>query len=77
MKVNVGGSVVHTGQLFFDDDLTDQVYESAPYSSHGTRDVRNAADNIYRSAGAASAVLEMTPQGSGYAGEITVGVQRS
>ena len=33
MKVHVGGSVVHTGQLFFDDGLTDQVYQSAPYSS--------------------------------------------
>jgi hypothetical protein len=77
MKLHVGGSVVHTGQLFFDDDLTDRVYGSAPYRSPGTRDVRNAADNTYSSAGAASAVLEMTPQGSGYAGEITVGVHRS
>ena len=55
MKVHVGGSVVHTGQLFFDDDLTDQVYRSAPYSSRVARDVRNTADDIYRSAGAASA----------------------
>src|SRR5437773_604542 len=46
MKVHVGGSVVHTGQLFFDDTLTDQVYRSAPYSSRGARDVRNTADDI-------------------------------
>jgi protocatechuate 3,4-dioxygenase beta subunit len=77
MKVHVGGSVVHTGQLFFDDGLTDQVYGSAPYSSRGTPDVRNSADDIYRSAGAASAVLAMTPSGQGYAGEITVGVRRT
>jgi protocatechuate 3,4-dioxygenase beta subunit len=75
MKVHVGESVVHTGQLFFDDVLTDQVYQRAPYSSHGTRDVRNAADNIYRSAGAASAVLAMTPSDDGYTGQITVGVR--
>ena len=77
MKVHVGGSVVHTGQLFFDDGLTDQVYGSAPYSSRGTPDVRNSADDIYRSAGAASAVVAMTPSGNGYAGEITVGVKRT
>ena len=77
MKVHVGGSVVHTGQLFFDDGLTDQVYRSAPYSSRGTPDVRNSADDIYRSAGAASAILAVTPNGQGYAGEITVGVKRS
>ena len=77
MKVHVGGSVVHTGQLFFDDDLTDKVYGSAPYSSRGTPDVRNSADDIYRSAGAASAILAVTPSGQGYAGEITVGVKRS
>jgi protocatechuate 3,4-dioxygenase beta subunit len=77
MKVHVGGSVVHTGQLFFDDGLTDQVYQSAQYSSRGTPDVRNSADDIYRSAGAASAVLAVTPSGQGYAGEITVGVKRT
>jgi len=76
-KVHVGGSVVHTGQLFFDDGLTDQVYQSAPYSSRGTPDVRNSADDIYRSAGAASAVLAVTPSAQGYTGEITVGVKRS
>lgn len=77
MKVHVGGSVVHTGQLFFDDKLTDQVYGGAPYSSRGARDVRNSADDIYRSAGAASAVLPVMPTGRGYAGEITVGVKRT
>jgi protocatechuate 3,4-dioxygenase beta subunit len=77
MKVHVGGSVVHTGQLFFDDDLTDKVYGSAPYSSRGTPDVRNSADDIYRDAGAASAVLAMTPSGNGYVGDITVGVRRT
>jgi protocatechuate 3,4-dioxygenase beta subunit len=77
MKVHVGGSVVHTGQLFFDDGLTEQVYGSAPYSSRGTPDVRNSADDVYRSAGAASAVLAMTPSGNGYVGDITVGVRRT
>jgi hypothetical protein len=77
MKVHAGGSVVHTGQLFFDDALTDPVYRNAPYSSRGSRDVRNSADSIYRDAGAASAILAMTPSGGGYVGEITVGVKRA
>jgi protocatechuate 3,4-dioxygenase beta subunit len=77
MKVHVGGSVVHTGQLFFDDSLTDHVYKNAPYSERGRRDVRNSGDNIYRSAGAASAVLKMTPSGRGYTGETTVGVKNT
>jgi protocatechuate 3,4-dioxygenase beta subunit len=77
MKVHVGGSVVHTGQLFFDDGLTDQVYRAEPYSSRGTPEVRNSADDIYRDAVAASAVLAMTPSGNGYVGDITVGVRRS
>jgi protocatechuate 3,4-dioxygenase beta subunit len=77
MKVHVGGSVVHTGQLFFDDNLTDQVYRSEPYGSRGSRDVRNTADDIYRGAGAASAVLPATPADRGYAGAITVGVKHT
>lgn len=77
VKVHEGRSVVHTGQLFFDDGLTDRVYRSTPYSSRGTRDVRNSADSIYRDAGAASAILSMAPSGKGYVGEITVGVKRT
>jgi len=76
MKVHVGGSVVHTGQLFFDDSLTDQVYEKSPYRERGMRDVRNGGDDIYRSAGSASAVVAMTPNGGGYTGAITVGVKK-
>ena len=75
MKVHERGSVVHTGQLFFDDGLTDRVYANAPYSRRGKPDTRNSADDIYRSAGAASAVLKMTPNGGGYTGAITVGVK--
>ena len=33
VKVHVGGSVVHTGQLFFPDAITDRVYKRRPYSS--------------------------------------------
>jgi protocatechuate 3,4-dioxygenase beta subunit len=51
VKVHVSGSVVHTGQLYFSDALTDAVYRRAPYNARGARDVRNASDGIYRNGG--------------------------
>jgi protocatechuate 3,4-dioxygenase beta subunit len=36
VKVHVRGNVVHTGQLYFPDRLTDAVYRKAPYSSRRT-----------------------------------------
>ena len=38
-----------TTQFFFDDDITDEVYELAPYNTRGARDTRNTTDNIYQS----------------------------
>ena len=36
-----------TSQVFFDDDLTDEVYQQAPYNTRGARNTRNANDGIY------------------------------
>jgi len=36
-----------TTQFFFDDSITDQVHQLAPYNTRGQRDTRNAADSIY------------------------------
>ena len=74
-KVHAGGSVVHTGQLFFADDFSDAVFESAPYAGKGDRDVRNADDSIYADAGKATAELRLRASANGYVGEITVGVR--
>src|SRR5207253_9136450 len=46
VKVHVGGRVVHTGQLYFRDRLTDAVYRKAPYSQRRHRDARDADDLI-------------------------------
>jgi protocatechuate 3,4-dioxygenase beta subunit len=55
VKVHASGSTVHTGQLYFDDSLTDSVFaEEAPYNTRGARDTRNATDSIYASGGAES-----------------------
>ena len=73
VKVHVGGSTVHTGQLYFDDTLSDAVYTQEPYASRGTRSTRNAADGIYGNGGAAS-TLAVVARGNGYWGSITLGV---
>ena len=51
VMVHIGGNVVHTGQLYFPDALTDTVYRRAPYSRRPSRTTRNAADSIYRNGG--------------------------
>jgi protocatechuate 3,4-dioxygenase beta subunit len=75
VKVHAGGNVVHTGQLFFDDSLTDDVYAASPYDERGDRTTRNDQDGIYSSGGAES-TLTVKPSGDGYVGSIVMGVQR-
>ena len=41
LKVHVNGAQRHTGQLFFDDTLTDKVFTTAPYPAKRARDTRN------------------------------------
>src|SRR5262245_5129606 len=76
VKVHVGGSVVHTGQLYFSDTLTDAVYRRAPYSSRPNRTTRNADDMIFRSGGSRS-MLKVKRRSSGlYVATITMGIRR-
>jgi protocatechuate 3,4-dioxygenase beta subunit len=75
MKVHAGGSVVHTGQLFFDPALLSTVFATAPYSANGTTsDTPNDRDSIYKQAGGGTAIAATTATGSGYTGQITVAV---
>ena len=77
LKVHVGGSVVHTGQVFFDERTTALVYRIAPYRSHGQPDTSHAQDMIFAEAGKKRAQLALTKrtQGrKGYRGAITLGV---
>lgn len=75
VKVHLGGNVVHTGQLFFPDPLTDVVYERSPYNQRPNRTTRNANDSIFVNGGSRS-MLTLTKNGTGYVGSITMGVQR-
>jgi len=75
--VHVGGAIVHTGQLYFSDTLTDQVYLRSPYRAHGSRDTRNSNDGIYASGGAQSTLAMQRLSTGGYVGSITLGVRRA
>ena len=74
LKVNVGGNTVHTGQVFFDEQVTAEVYKSEPYSAHGEADTSHDADGIYAQAGGSRATMRLTREGDGYRGTITLGV---
>lgn len=68
---------MHTGQLFFSDRVSDAVYRTTPYRSHGQPDTPNSADNIYAAAGGGRAQLHLSRRAprTGYAGAITLGVR--
>ncbi|HVR13187.1 MAG TPA: intradiol ring-cleavage dioxygenase, partial [Gaiellaceae bacterium] len=75
-KVHLGGNVVHTGQLYFSDAVTDAVYRRNPYNQRPSRSTRNSDDSIYRNGGKRS-TLKVARSGSAYVGSIAMGVQRS
>ena len=77
MKVHVGGSVVHTGQLFFDDRSSAAVYRTSNYKAHGQADTTNGADGIYAAAGGSKARVHLARRRGrrGFDGRITVGVR--
>jgi protocatechuate 3,4-dioxygenase beta subunit len=77
LKVHVGGRVVHTGQVFFNERITAAVYRQAPYSSHGQPDTAHASDNIFAEAGGSRAVVKLGKRAGsrrGYLGRIVLGV---
>jgi protocatechuate 3,4-dioxygenase beta subunit len=77
VKVHVRGNVVHTGQLYFPDAVTDAVYRRAPYSSRPNRDVRNSGDSIFRNGGSRSLLKVKRNSAGVYVATITMGVHRS
>ena len=71
--VHIGGSVVHTGQLYFSDAVTDAVYRRSPLqyaaaSHHPTRTASTATVEALH--------LKLVKKGSAWPGSITMGVQR-
>jgi len=76
VKVHLGGNVVHTGQLYFPDKLTDRVFRRVPYSRRGRRTTRNSNDFVFANGGRRS-MLSLSKRGSAYVAAITMGVHRS
>lgn len=76
VRVYLGGSILHTGQLYFSDSVSDAVYRRSPYSRRPGRTTRNANDSVFRNGGRKS-LLSLSRSGSGYVGRITMGVSRS
>jgi protocatechuate 3,4-dioxygenase beta subunit len=75
VKVHVDSSDVHTGQLFFDEDVTAAVYADEPYSTRPGPDVDNESDGIYAQRQGATL---LTPErtADGYSAGVMVGIQR-
>ncbi len=75
VKVHVASNVLHTGQLYFSDSLTDKVFRRKPYSRRARRTTRNANDFVFAQGGRRS-LLSVHKSGTGYLGAITMGVNR-
>ncbi|MET7654266.1 MULTISPECIES: intradiol ring-cleavage dioxygenase [unclassified Streptomyces] len=75
-----GGQELHTGQLYFSETITTRVGRLSPYSANRVTRTTLARDSIYDGGGAASGLLTLTALGgstsSGYAGTLTLGVER-
>jgi hypothetical protein len=71
VKVHVEGDEVHTGQLYFPDEVTAAAYRAEPYGSRPGPDVSNGEDGIYTS----GSDLRITRAGAGHRGAITMGVR--
>jgi protocatechuate 3,4-dioxygenase beta subunit len=57
--------VLLTSQLYFPDDVSDQVLGLAPYAERPGRDTTNGTDEIFPTGGD-PAVLDVVPEGDGY-----------
>jgi protocatechuate 3,4-dioxygenase beta subunit len=72
VKVHLDRSTLLTSQLYFDEEVNDAVYRREPYASDDGRDTRNDDDTIFDE----QMVLTITPDGDGYVGAMTLGVNR-
>jgi protocatechuate 3,4-dioxygenase beta subunit len=74
LKAHNGGNRVHTTQLFFDEDLTDEVYAASPYRGRSGSRTLNSQDSIYRNGGSRS-TLAVSRDGDAYTGTLTLGIR--
>jgi protocatechuate 3,4-dioxygenase beta subunit len=70
-KVHVDNQSALTTQFYFDEDVTERVYTRRPYSEHSGRDQFNDSDGIFDE----SLLLDLSKEGDGYVGAISLDVQ--
>lgn len=72
LKVHVDKKTVLTTQLFFEEDLLDEIYATSPYDEHTGREqnVNNSTDNIFDESG----MVTVVRTDDGYRGAINIGV---
>ncbi len=73
-NINSAQSYEFTSQLFFDDTVSDQVYQQDPYASKGERTLRNQDDGIFQNGGS-QLLLQLNPADEGYSALFDVGLQ--
>ncbi|KMS73652.1 protocatechuate dioxygenase [Streptomyces viridochromogenes] len=74
-----GGKVNYTGQLFFADDIAEEIFTLEPYSKHSGSYTTLDNDMVYDGGGASSGLLTLEPvkkadPSKGYKGFLTLGV---
>lgn len=69
-KVHLDNQTLLTTQFFFDDFVSEALYESDPYSQQSGADVTNSSDGIFDE----RLVLTLSEVGDGYIGLINLGV---
>ena len=71
VKVHVGGSEVHTGQIFFSDSFAAKVFKTGVYADRGLPDTTNASDGIYPGP-ESEARVRKSKDGKGYIAKVTL-----
>jgi hypothetical protein len=74
---HLDGATVLTSQLYFPEDLTDEVHDEGPYADHGTRDTRNEDDGIAGDPASAGNLVTASATGGGTLGLVVLGVDPS
>jgi len=72
VKAWMGDGREITSQIYFQDDLSDAVYGQGAYAGRAGSHVRNGDDGIFRRAGGAVPMTEITRSADGYDGAIVI-----
>jgi protocatechuate 3,4-dioxygenase beta subunit len=77
VKAHLDGATVLTSQLYFPEDLTDEVHAEGPYADHDTRDTRNEDDGIAGDPASAGNLVTASATGDATLGLVVLGVDPS